>query len=244
MASGGGGGGADRISSLPDHLLHSILLRLRDVPAAARTSALSRRWRRVWLHLPELFFPFRCSGAHPSWRVRDPLRRRVDAALAAHAAPAVTVLHIVLPDWVPAPLQHPKDPDRDDPLLRFLASRRVAGELRLTLRQGWHDFVLPPCERATDISLCFMGPVLRFQPPPALPGAAAFAALASLRIIRARVYGRELRHTLRSRCPSLKKLFLRQIRLEDGHDYPVLSIRSDTLERLEVEMYVDFVDPI
>ncbi|CAL5083408.1 unnamed protein product [Urochloa decumbens] len=252
MATNGrdeGGGAADRISSLPDHLLHTILLRLRDVAAAARTSALSRRWRRVWPHLPELCFPFRCPADTPVSVEREQ-QRRVDAALAAHAAPTVTLLDIALPYWVAAPLQNPPDPDRDDPLLRFLASRRVAGELRLELRGGWHDFVLPLCERATVISLFLMGPTLRFQPPPPLPlpaaagGGGAFAALASLMIIRARVYGRELEDVLRSRCPRLKELLLRQIRLEDDKDYPVLSIHSDSLERLEVEMYADFVAPL
>ncbi|CAN6168368.1 unnamed protein product [Urochloa humidicola] len=48
--------GADRISSLPDDLLHVILLSLRDTAAAARTSVLSRRWRRVWAHVPGLSF--------------------------------------------------------------------------------------------------------------------------------------------------------------------------------------------
>ena len=54
---GNDGGGVDRISSLPDDLLHAILIRLRD--PAARTSVLSRRWRRVWAHLPELSFRWR-----------------------------------------------------------------------------------------------------------------------------------------------------------------------------------------
>ncbi|CAN6168375.1 unnamed protein product [Urochloa humidicola] len=240
------GSGTDRISSLPDHLLHTILLRLRDVAAAARTSALSRRWRRVWLHLPELCFPFRCAaGTRLVQREQQP---RVNAALAAHAAPTVTLLDIVLPYWDPAPLRHPPDPDRDDPLLRFLASRRVAGELRLELRDGYHDFVLPTCGRVTAISFIFMVPKLRFQPPPPLPGGGggAFAALASLRISNARVHGRELEDALRSRCPRLKELFLRQIRLMNDRDYPVqvLSIHSDSLERLEMEMYANFVAPI
>ena len=44
----------DRISSLPDDLLFSILLRIGSIRAAARTSVLSRRWRHVWARLPEL----------------------------------------------------------------------------------------------------------------------------------------------------------------------------------------------
>ena len=60
----GSDGGVDRISSLPDDLLHAILIRLRD---AARTSVLSRRWRRVWAHLPELSFRWR-HDAPACWR--------------------------------------------------------------------------------------------------------------------------------------------------------------------------------
>ncbi|CAN6168373.1 unnamed protein product [Urochloa humidicola] len=240
MTGSVGGGADDRISSLPDHLLHTIVLRLRDIAAAARTSALSRRWRRVWLHLPELSFPFRCAaGAHIYWRESDKHRRRVDAALAAHAAPTVTLLDVALPRWVPAPRQYPEDPNRDDPLLRFLASRRVAGELRLTLRGSWYDVVLPPCERATAISLNFNGLVLRFQQPHPAAGSGAFAALASLRIKRARVDARELGEVLFSRCPNLKELFLKRITLKD-QDNNVLSIRSDSLERLEMDMCAGF----
>ncbi|TVU02262.1 hypothetical protein EJB05_52258, partial [Eragrostis curvula] len=44
----------DRISSLPDDLLLSILVRLRSTPAAARTSLLSRRWRHLWTQLREV----------------------------------------------------------------------------------------------------------------------------------------------------------------------------------------------
>ncbi|CAN6199362.1 unnamed protein product [Urochloa humidicola] len=183
-----GGGGADHISSLPDHLLHTILLHLRDTAAAARTSALSRRWRRVWTTLPELSLRFRYDPTHAYWEM-ERHRERMDAALAAHAAPVVTLLDVALPRWVPTALQGPKDPDdRDDPLLRFLASHRVAGEIRLTLRDGWYDFVLPPCDDGHGHL-----PLLRGAHA-AVPAAAAdaFAALGSLRIKKARVDAREL----------------------------------------------------
>jgi hypothetical protein len=47
----GGGGGEDRISRLPDAVLSNIVARL-PAKDAARTTALSRRWRRVWASTP------------------------------------------------------------------------------------------------------------------------------------------------------------------------------------------------
>ncbi|OEL23164.1 hypothetical protein BAE44_0015813, partial [Dichanthelium oligosanthes] len=48
--------GLDHISGLPDDLLHQILIRLRCARATAHTSVLSRRWRGLWRHLPDLSF--------------------------------------------------------------------------------------------------------------------------------------------------------------------------------------------
>ncbi|XP_044436885.1 F-box/FBD/LRR-repeat protein At5g53840-like [Triticum aestivum] len=52
----GPGGGADRISDLPDDLLLLILGRLGCVRSAARAGVLSRRWRGLWTRLPSLVF--------------------------------------------------------------------------------------------------------------------------------------------------------------------------------------------
>nr|XP_034581024.1 uncharacterized protein LOC117844426 [Setaria viridis] len=214
MATWGSHGGVDRISSLPDHLLHTILLHLSDA---------------------ELSFRYHRDAGARTWAQRAWAHRRVDAALAAYPGPTVTLLDIDLPLWAPAPREHPVDPDRDDPLLRFLASQRVAGELRLLLRdRGWGDVVLPPCERVTAISLSVIALTLRFQP---LPDGGTFAALAILRITSARVDSRELGDVLSSRCPRLKELYLKRVGLMKDRDR-VLSIRSNSLERLEMDMKV------
>ncbi|CAN6328772.1 unnamed protein product [Urochloa humidicola] len=52
----GDGVGVDRISSLPDELLLDILVRLFDLPEAARTTILSCRWYRLWTMLSKLDF--------------------------------------------------------------------------------------------------------------------------------------------------------------------------------------------
>uniref|UniRef100_A0A0A9FRL3 F-box domain-containing protein n=1 Tax=Arundo donax TaxID=35708 RepID=A0A0A9FRL3_ARUDO len=74
-------GGDDLLSALPDDVLLHVLARLPFARAAARTSVLSRRWRRLWAHLPGLLFP------HPA----DPIGR-ARATLAAHVAPALRLL--------------------------------------------------------------------------------------------------------------------------------------------------------
>lgn len=47
----------DIISTLPDSILHQILSSL-DTNAAVQTCALSRRWRYVWVSLPNLHFDY------------------------------------------------------------------------------------------------------------------------------------------------------------------------------------------
>nr|TKW11646.1 hypothetical protein SEVIR_6G245700v2 [Setaria viridis] len=49
-------GDLDRISALPDDLLHVILGFLADAHAVTSTAVLSRRWRRVWVHAKNLAF--------------------------------------------------------------------------------------------------------------------------------------------------------------------------------------------
>ncbi|CAL5083357.1 unnamed protein product [Urochloa decumbens] len=226
--------GEDRISGLPDHLLHSILLGHPDLRTfdAARTSVLSRRWRHVWAHLP--FLSFSHGGEEADSSTLD----RIDAALNAYSdsEPTASRLEISMTNWrcqVPV--------SRVASWLRF-ASRRLAGELRLSLCCGnlkygevavaGEELVIPLCERATEISFEKLCCALRFRLPPADAG--AFAALITLDIKNAALDGEELDGVLASRCPRLKKLVLEWITVLGGGDASVLSIRSGSLEDLKV----------
>ncbi|KAL6896711.1 hypothetical protein ACP4OV_007283 [Aristida adscensionis] len=238
---GGGDLDADRISGLPDDLLHSILLRLPGATAeAARTSVLSRRWRRVWAGLPELSLRYANDPRAPE---------RVDAALAACSAPSVRRLDIAMPYFLPPHATAARVPS----WLRF-ASRRVAGELRLTLPPPLHhnggrrpqqqqeeeeeELTLPLCERLTAATLNIRR-TLRLSSPAA--GGGKFAALASLRIVFARVDGGELARVVSSRCPRLEELVLEAVSLEDGdHAHAVVSIRSGSLRRLVTALLPGF----
>jgi hypothetical protein len=88
------------------------------------------------------------------------------------------------------------------------------------------SFVLPPCARATAISLDLCGNIMWFGPT----AAGAFAALSTLRIENGHVDVRELEDVVSSRCPRLKELVLGDIFLPD----PSMCIRSGSLERLEL----------
>ncbi|CAO1941621.1 unnamed protein product [Urochloa humidicola] len=217
------GAGPDRISGLPDDLLHVIMLHLPCTADAARTSVLSRRWRRVWTGLPKLSLRYQTQPAISS---RLAYHDRVDSALAACLAPTVHLLEITMPcGSLYVPTSHVS------PWLQF-ASQRLAGELRLSLpfnhaKHMEEEVLLPLCDRVASINL-ELNRTLRFQLPPT----GAFMDLASLTIARARVDGRELEVFLSSRCPRLKKLVLEWITLRRRGD-AILSIRSNTLQRLE-----------
>lgn len=91
------GGAEDRLSALPDDVLIDILVKLEDAAAAARTSILAPRWRRLWALLPEIRL---CVKHH-----------RIAPALAAHQALSFRRLVVATGDdaspgslsaWLPA----------------------------------------------------------------------------------------------------------------------------------------------
>ncbi|KAM0879619.1 hypothetical protein ACQ4PT_034122 [Festuca glaucescens] len=209
----------DRLSALPDDILHSILIRLSSTTAAARTSVLSRRWRGLWAQLPEIRFPF------PS----DPAA--VGPALAASAAgPALRLLHVACRDDAGA-----------EAWLRTAAGRLVAGgELYFYNRTpgeeranvgalSWqcHTFQLPCFETAARVWLRLGFVDLE------LPLAGVFSRLTELRLEHVNLdCESELGDMVSSpRCPVLRELCISIARGLDS-----LCIISETLERLELDM--------
>ncbi|CAI0468374.1 unnamed protein product [Linum tenue] len=78
--SRGGEDGEDRISQLPEEIIHSILNRLESPAEAAGTSVLSRRWLQLWRRYPFFVFPpsksksnFRSFVASSSRKLQLPL---------------------------------------------------------------------------------------------------------------------------------------------------------------------------
>ncbi|CAN6372561.1 unnamed protein product [Urochloa humidicola] len=219
--------GEDRISGLPDELLHAILARLGSPRTAVRTGVLSRRWRHLWAPQPELILGF---------RLHDPLRLPLaaflefaDAALALCAAPTLERLYILPPcggSGVPA--------GRIEPWLRF-ASERVVGTFLLSVPRppdaaGGGDEAaeavldLPACEGVTQFDLNFDGD-WRLRPPPA----GLFRALTVLNILSCRIEAGELAALVNTQCPCLMDLSLTSVALVKASD---LSIRSDSLRSL------------
>uniref|UniRef100_A0ACD5VP73 Uncharacterized protein n=1 Tax=Avena sativa TaxID=4498 RepID=A0ACD5VP73_AVESA len=207
--SDGDGGGEDRLSALPNDLLISILLLVDDAPAAARTSILASRWRRLWALLPELRF---FSIEH----------RRIGAALAAHEAPDLSLLVALTedasPESVSAWLPFAARGLSGSIFLGVFRFRQEAGE-----RGGAVD--LPCFEKATSIKLTlgFLGLTL--------PPSGVFARLKVLYLIDIQLHGQSGLGDLLSsqRCPSLGCLCVCNVRGLES-----LNIQSDSLLKMEL----------
>ncbi|CAN6343574.1 unnamed protein product [Urochloa humidicola] len=208
----------DLISGLPDDVLRAVLVRLGSARAAARTSVLSRRWRCVWAHMPEILLKNDLEVALPAPPAS--FLDAVDGALAGCLAPALERLCITaLADpAIPVPA------GRVAPWLRF-AAERVVGELCLIMHPlspldtEEAELELAVCAGAKTIQLSlYLQCRLRLQP------AGLFKALTALSI-RGKMEGSELTTLVCTRCPRLRSLDLsgRLVAVAD------VSILSDSL---------------
>ncbi|KAL6845336.1 hypothetical protein ACP4OV_024831 [Aristida adscensionis] len=221
MEASAGGGDLDRISALPDDLLHVILGSLGRAKDVTRTALLSRRWRRVWIHAKALSF-------------HDTSVMRLEDR--CHLAGFV--------DWA---LAHRADADMECQRVVGYAARRVVGSFHLRLpfivptvfdvktgqlvSPGRPVVELPSHGRPTSISLDLRSHRLLIAPPAA---AARYESLTELRLHVTRIGaedddGRGFGDFVSSCCPRLRRLAV---------SYPGglrrLVLRVEALEELEL----------
>ncbi|CAM0874198.1 unnamed protein product [Alopecurus aequalis] len=176
----------DLISPLPDCLLTSILSLL-PIDTAARTTALSSRWRRLWPSAP-----LHLIDSH----LRPPSADAISHILASHRCNAVR-FHLLL--------IRPSSTDLDS-WLRILARRRLQ---ELVLAPPSEPLRLPPsfhaCHSLTsaDLTNCRL-------PEDATASAVSFPHLANLTLRYAYVSPPTL-HGLLAGCPALVSLSLDRI---------------------------------
>ncbi|CAN6168858.1 unnamed protein product [Urochloa humidicola] len=211
----------DCISGLHDDLLIQILLRLHCAATAARTSALSRRWREssLWRHLPVLSF----RGIAPS---------ALEAALAQVALPKLSLLDIAVPDL------HPPSAEAVDSMLRSAAR---LNPVEFSFAIFWEHQIsieVPSFSSTTSISLNVNhpdGPDPTLLPVIELSG--EFPALERLSITSGRL------DTAGARCPQLRVLEFINCQ---GHD--TMTVHSETVEELLVTdewlLSIDIVAPL
>jgi hypothetical protein len=80
---------SDRISCLPDHIVHHIFSHL-PIKDAGRTSVLSRKWRKKWSTQPDLVFDIQCASVAASKNrsiIESKFLRIIDHVLLLHSGP-------------------------------------------------------------------------------------------------------------------------------------------------------------
>ncbi|KAG2620831.1 hypothetical protein PVAP13_3NG193926 [Panicum virgatum] len=118
-------GDVDRISALPDDLLHLILTFVCEAKEVTRTAVLSRRWRRVWIHAQHLVI-YETRSSQRSTEPGGQLVGFVDWVLAQRGDADIGSLAIVtVVPW-------PSSPEQFNGWLRY-AARRVVKSLRLRI---------------------------------------------------------------------------------------------------------------
>ncbi|OEL24915.1 hypothetical protein BAE44_0014066 [Dichanthelium oligosanthes] len=204
-------GEEDRISAIPNDLLHLFLARLGCARTAAYTGLLSSRCRNLWTGLPELTF-------------HNTAPDQVEAALTRVTRPSLSLLDIHISE------NHELEPPSVTSLLRS-AARLAPAELKVVFSGVTKDrsnhlqpveVELPCFDRTASISLSI--PVVRLV----LPLAGDFLELQSVSLRSCEINIADLLQ----RCPSLRKLCI--------HGNRLLSItaHSRSLEELDMTAQV------
>uniref|UniRef100_A0A0D3FFL3 F-box domain-containing protein n=1 Tax=Oryza barthii TaxID=65489 RepID=A0A0D3FFL3_9ORYZ len=224
----------DRISALPDDLLHIILSNLNNATTVTRTAVLSRRWRRVWTNAQALYFAD-----------MNPKRRRaikpgqfgsfVDWAFAERGDADIQSLTIHMS------YRKSATQDQINDWLRY-AMRRAVKAFRFyyfsNARDGQDLQLLPivelPSHARTASIVLFLGSSrLRLPASPA----ACYEALTELNLRwvsfdeeeGASAGGRTLDDFLSTCCPRLRKLEMSSLKLLSR-----LVLRTESLEELRI----------
>lgn len=224
----------DRISALPDDLLHIILSNLNNATTVTRTAVLSRRWRRVWTNAQALYFAD-----------MNPKRRRaikpgqfgsfVDWAFAERGDADIQSLTIHMS------YRKSATQDQINDWLRY-AMRRAVKAFRFyyfsNARDGQDLQLLPivelPSHARTASIVLFLGSSrLRLPASPA----ACYEALTELNLRwasfdeeeGASAGGRTLGDFLSTCCPRLRKLEMSSLKLLSR-----LVLRTESLEELRI----------
>ncbi|KAJ1256455.1 hypothetical protein BS78_K020400 [Paspalum vaginatum] len=200
------GGGVDRLSGLPDALLRNIVSRL-PIKDAARTAALSRRWRPVWLSAPLVL-----SDSHLLRRGEDKIPEHVDRADSDAVAAAVS--HILAAHHGPLRCAFLActymDGDRPRGVAElFLVNRPWPLHLDKHLPSTFFSMAT-----LTRLYLAFW----RFPDTDGLPRGAAFPRLRELGLCSVSIETRDLDFIL-GRSPVLENLCL------EGHLFTKLRLR-------------------
>uniref|UniRef100_A0A0E0CL21 F-box domain-containing protein n=1 Tax=Oryza meridionalis TaxID=40149 RepID=A0A0E0CL21_9ORYZ len=224
----------DRISALPDDLLHIILSNLSNATTLTRTAVLSRRWRRVWTNAQALYFAD-----------MNPKRRRaikpgqfggfVDWAFAQRGNADIQSLTIHMS------YRKSATQDQINDRLRY-AMRRAVKAFRFYYFSNARDdqdlqllpiVELPSHARTASIVLFLGSSRLRLPASPA----ACYEALTELNLRwasfdeeeGASAGGRTLGDFLSTCCPRLRKLEMSSMKLLSR-----LVLRTESLEELRI----------
>lgn len=179
---------SDIISHLPDNVKETILMCL-PIQDAVRTSVLSRKWRYIWVKLPQLVFDY-TFYKNSFWKTKNELVMIIYQVLLLHHGP-ILKFTLSLPK-----LESCSEIDQ----LIYFASKN--GTQEFTLRIWTGTYKLPSslfsCLQLKHLNLhsCM------FKPPPEFKG---FSRLLSLEL-REVVISADILSSLISSCPLLERL--------------------------------------